>query len=369
MMEEFRHIFQNRHKIAEQMKDEGRKIIGWTCTYVPEELFYAAGFVPIRIFGSLHETATADAYLYSNNCSFVRSCLEEGFQGKYHYLDGFIACNSCDHIRRLYDVWVKYIDIPFTHLISLPHKINEQSIRYFKDEIDSLKEKMESFFHVEISGESLKKAMDTYNKTRSLLKDLYSLRKKEAPPLSGSDILEVVLAGMVMLKDEYNERLERLLEYVRGCQLPEAHSSRIRIMIVGSELDDPHYIKAIEDLGGIVVADDICNGTRYFWDLTDTSGDPTESLARRYLSRFPCARMRPAKERIDRIKGMVEEFNVEGIIYEKIKFCNLYGEEYILLRDEMRRINLPILSLEREYGQAGTGQMKTRIQAFFESFP
>lgn len=367
MIEEFRFIFRDRHKIAERIKDQGNKTIGWTCSYVPEELFYAAGIIPIRIFGSLQETPTADAYLYSNNCSFVRSCLEEGFKGKYHYLDGFIACNSCDHIRRFYDIWVKYIDTPFTHLISLPHKISEQSIRYFKDELCFLKEKIEGSFHREISEESLKKAIDTYNKTRFLLKSLYSLRKKEFPLLSGADVLDVVLAGMVMPKDEYNEKLERLLGYIEECPKSNVQSPRIRIMIVGSELDDPHYIKTIEDLGGIVVTDDLCNGARYFWDLVDMLEDPMEALARRYLTRFPCARMRPATHRINRIKEMAKEFSVAGIIYEKIKFCNLYGEEYILIRDEIKGLDIPILPLEREYNQAGTGQMKTRIQAFFEN--
>ena len=53
-------------------------------------------------------------------------------------------------------------------------------------------------------------------------------------------------------------------------------------MIVGSMLDEPEYIKIIEDLGGLVVTDSQCLGTRYFWDLVDENKNP----AYKYLLRF-----------------------------------------------------------------------------------
>lgn len=366
MFEEFNRAFCNRYDAIRQREDQSQKVIGWVCIYVPEEIIYAGGMLPFRVIGGEGKTEQADAYLYSNICSFIRSCLEEGFRKKYDFLDGFITCNNCDHVRRLYDVWSHYLKTPFIRILTLPHKISPSSLEFFTIHLRRFKEELQDFFGVQLSDESLCQAIEVYNKTRRLLRDLYELRKASSPPISGAESLEIVRAGMVMPRDKYNQLLEDLLRDIKN--RGKVYTSNIRLMVMGSELDNPEYLKVIEDLGALVVADNLCFGSRYFWDLVEVDGNPLEALAKRYLTHAPCPRMYPPSNRFDYLRKMIEDFRVDGIIYQAIKFCDMYGIEPPIARANIEELGIPILFLDREYPLAGVGQMRTRVQAFLEKF-
>lgn len=314
--------------------------------------------------GSLVRIEQADAYLYSSNCSLVRSCLELALKNEYDFLDGLVACNTCDHIRRLFDVWNYHFKIPFNHMLSLPFKSSDNARQYFKTELLKFKEKMENLSGKNISDEALQNAIQVYNKTRNLLKKLYELRRKESPPISGAESLNVVIAGMITPKDYYNQMLTNLLAEITSREsYPEG---KARLLISGSELDDPGFIKIIEDLGGLVVTDDLCTGTRYFWDLVEIVVDPLDGLAKRYLDRVPCARMRSVDRRLNHVVEMAKMFDVDGVIYTTLKFCDSYGCDAPLFKEKLQELDIPVLLLDREYELSGIGQIKTRVQAFLE---
>jgi benzoyl-CoA reductase/2-hydroxyglutaryl-CoA dehydratase subunit BcrC/BadD/HgdB len=108
-------------------KEEGKKVVGYFCSYGPQELITAAGFLPFRMRGTGSTgTELADAYLTSVNCSFIRHCLNLGLQGEYDFLDGLVVLSSCDNIRRVYDNWKRKVDTPFVHMISLPKTTGER---------------------------------------------------------------------------------------------------------------------------------------------------------------------------------------------------------------------------------------------------
>ena len=84
---------------------QGKKALGFLCSHVPEEILYAADILPYRLRApGCRDTAAADVYMGHVNCTFVRSCLEQIYDAKFDFLDGFVFTNSCDHTRRLYDV-------------------------------------------------------------------------------------------------------------------------------------------------------------------------------------------------------------------------------------------------------------------------
>lgn len=344
---------------------EGRRVIGWMCSYTPEEIIHAAGMYPVRVVGGESAPTHADAYLHINMCSLVRSCLEEAFLGKYEFLDGFVTLNTCDNIRRLYDVWAYYIKTPFTHILSLPHKVNDDSIAYFKAELLRFKEHVEQHFGVAIKSKDLRHSISVFNRTRRLLQRLDKKRQAANPGISGADFQAAVLAGMVLPKEQYNAMLEKLLAELDSRPTPSANG-QARLLVVGSEMDDPKLIKLIEENGAVVVADDICTSSKYYWNLVDTFGDPLEALARRYLTRPPCPRMRPSDQRIAHLKELVDSRKVDGVIVEVMKFCKLHDEGSIALRQALADWGVPHLTLSREYNLTGAGATATRVQAFLE---
>jgi bzd-type benzoyl-CoA reductase N subunit len=366
MIEKFKEIFDNRYSIAKARKDVGQKIMGWVCTFVPEEIVHAAGMFPFRVVGGENtETPLANAYLYSNNCTFSRQCLEEGLNKGLDFLDGFVTSNSCDHIRRLFDVWLTYIPTPYKRVLSVPCKVSESSITHFWEELITLKEELEEIAGSKIGEDKLWESIDLYNETRRLLMKLYEFRKKEQPPISGREVAEIVRAAWYLPREEYNDLLNKTLTWIDSRE-PVLNNDSVRVMIVGSELDDPEYMAIIEELGGAVVADDLCSGSRYFWTPVEKDGDPLRALATRYLSRPFCARMHPATQRMAHLRKVAQEYNVDAVIMEVIKFCDIHGGVYPLIRDSFKEIDIPVLYLEREYILSGIGQMKTRVEAFFE---
>ncbi|MDY7038707.1 MAG: 2-hydroxyacyl-CoA dehydratase family protein, partial [Thermodesulfobacteriota bacterium] len=178
-------------------KEQGRKVIGFLCSYVPEEIISAAGILPYRIRGTgCIKSIRGDEWMSNFSCSFARSCLEFAMNGTYDFLDGLVALDSCGQIHRLYDNWRLNSRLPFMRFLSVPHKNTESAVLWYRDEIAGLKQGLEEFSGEEITREKLEKAINTYNETGNLLREVYELRKGSVPPITGYETLRLVLAAM-----------------------------------------------------------------------------------------------------------------------------------------------------------------------------
>lgn len=354
---------------VQKWKAEGKKVVGFFCSYVPEEILYAADILPYRVRApGCEQTTSADVYMSQVNCTFARSCLEFALEGKYEFLDGLVFTRSCDHIRRLYDILreIRPTAFPFLHFIDVPLKVSDEAIALFTENLTEFKQNVEKSFGVEITQASLRDAISIYNETRSLLRRLYELRQGKNPPLTGAESLNVTLAGLMIPKEQYNQLLRRLLEELSEREGISGY--RARLMIAGGGgCDDPAYFEIMEDIGGLVVSDSICFGSRYFWEPVQIEDDPVRALARSYLNRPSCPRMvDKLAERTGFIKEMVERSKADGVIFQRIRYCDLWGGEQLDVRKELREANIPLLILEREYRLSAVGQLKTRVQAFLE---
>lgn len=349
-------------------KEQGGKIVGYFCSYVPDEIITAAGLIPFRMraTGSTG-TELSDAYFSSISCSFPRHCFDLALRGEQDFVDGVIFLNSCDHIRRLYDNWKHKVKTPFSHFLSLPRKTDNLQVDLYRDELMNLKESLEKHFNVEITDERLRAAIRLHNETRRLQRRLYELRKAKRPPITGTETLSVMVAGTAMPRERYNMLLKELLNDI-GNQEGNGNC-RARLMIVGGVLDNPAYVKVIEDQDGLVVTDSLCFGSRTMWKDIDEDADPLTGLARYHIAERPaCPRMfGNSPQRVDFVRNMIKEFNVDGVVGERLLFCDQWGFEQFVLSRELKEEGIPYLLLEREYVLSGIGQMRTRVQAFLET--
>lgn len=108
--------------------DQGGKVAGYLCSQVPEELLMAAGYLPFRIRGTgSTSTELSDAFYSPINCSFPRHAFNLALKGEYDFLDALICINSCDHVRRIYDNWIRNVKATkFTTVMSLPRKVGDR---------------------------------------------------------------------------------------------------------------------------------------------------------------------------------------------------------------------------------------------------
>jgi bcr-type benzoyl-CoA reductase subunit C len=354
--------------MIKEHKARGKKVFGWLCTYVPEEMIHAAGALPVRITGYQQESELddANAYLYIVSCSFSRSCFQMGFRGMYHLLDGVVAGSTCDGARRLYDHWCRYIKTPFSQILSVPRKYNQSTMELYYQEVLDLKKNLESYLETVITNEALFRSINIYNKSRELLRRLYELRKRPEPPVTGAETLEILNASFRMPKEMFNPWMEEFLEKLEAADI--RHQGKARIMVIGSVLNNPAFIKSIEDMGSLVVTDELCTSVRYFADPVVVEGaePPLKAIARRYLTNFPCARMFPSSERFERILELIRNYNVDGVLSENIRYCVPFAHDLPLLKDRLKALDIPVLALDIEYGTSGSGQIQTRVQAFLE---
>jgi benzoyl-CoA reductase/2-hydroxyglutaryl-CoA dehydratase subunit BcrC/BadD/HgdB len=359
---------QKYNKYLEQAKDEGKKILGYFCSYIPEEIITALGFIPFRMKASgSKDTELADAYYSSMNCSYPRHIFDLMLKGEYAFLDGLLYMNSCDHTRRMYDNLraSKVMEDKFVSMTFVPQHVNKNSFEEYVKELQRLVAQLEKHFDIKLTDEALAESVRLHNKKRSLLREIASGRTKDRIPIKGSELLRLVMA-VTSLPVEISigilEELKAVLKN-RTCDAGD----QIRLVLVGSCIEEPEHLETIEELGGSIVADHICFGMKYYESDVEESGHPMQSIAKRYFHHVSCPRMvNGFYERSERIDNLIETYHADGVLAEKLKFCILFGGESFLYRKEARLKDYPLLVLEKEYDDKSVGQMKTRLQAFFE---
>jgi benzoyl-CoA reductase/2-hydroxyglutaryl-CoA dehydratase subunit BcrC/BadD/HgdB len=348
-------------------RTEGLRRIGYFCSYVPEEILSVPGLYPYRMRApNTITTETGDSYLGLFNCSYTRAMLETILEHESRWMDGFVFTAGCDHLRRLYDNLLHATKPSFCRILGLPYKTHRDAMEWYVEELGLLKDALVDHFRVSIGDEELRSAIHACNENRRLLSSLNELRKGENPPIRGEDMQRIVISSFSLPKSLVNPALEDLIEQVERTGLDR--EIRARVLLMGSQLDDPAYVRVIEEAGALVVADGHCFGTLQYESPVETEPDPLTAISRRYLEKIPCPRMFDAyPERYSRIVETAREFGVQGIIIQTMKFCDCWGIEGNVFLNNLREEGFSVLRLEREYALGGVGQMKTRIQAFLES--
>jgi benzoyl-CoA reductase subunit C len=359
-------ITRDRHAYPKAWKERtGGQVLGYTCTYVPEEIAYAAGILPVRIFGDLGYPGSADRSMGATWCGFSRSCVSAGLDGHYDYLGYFVSTLTCIHMTQMYEIWQREIPGPKKHFIDAPWNLQTPAApAYWGREMETFRKQVEEWRGEAITDEALDHAFEVYNTNRRLLHRLYETRKSPAPPITGAEVLEVVLAGFYMDKADHNQLLEQLLGELEGRQLdlPE-----LRGMLVGSELNDVELVRTIEQAGMLIVTDDECAGTRYFWNEVIPAEDRILTLAQRYIDRPRCPlRDWTSRTRIPHIMSLAREYNVSGVIFALQKFCDPHGWETPVLEAKLKEEDIPTLRVEMTF-PTPYGPIRTRVEAFMET--
>ena len=369
-------IYRGRHDRAKEIKAGGGKVAGYFCCYPPLELMTSLDYMPLRILGDMNEPLTeADTYLPTAMCCFYRSVLDTAMKGRFDFIDAFIGAHACDGAERVSYIWKSYLKSPCSFYLDVPHTNHAASIELFKKQLMYLGEELEKTAGQKVTREMLKQAVALHNKQRSLVRQLYGLNKGDPPLMSGSEILQVLIAIMCIPAVEGNALLEEVIEEVK-VRAGGPKQRKGRILVWGSLIDDIALTGLIEDCGLNIVIDDTAIGTRSFWVDVDETEDPFDGLAIRYLDKVVCprtfrdtkqTRMEDLDNRFGYLKKMVKEWNVNGVYFNIIRNCDIHGYEIPELRDYLEGIGLPVLVIEQDYSTTALEPLRTRFQAFAEN--
>ena len=368
-------LYHHRSGRARELRNQGKKIVGYFCCFPPLEFLTALDLVPYRISGDVKEPVVqADAYLETIMCPFVRSCFDLALKGDYDFLDGLVVPHSCDTVQRIYDIWRYFRNPGYSHFIDVPHMVQDSSFEYFKMELKTFKKSLEDYTGREISQQGLIDAIQVHNENRALLRELYQLRKQVPPLLTGVETMQILVAGMGIPVGEYNQLLREVIQEASNRKEPPQREGT-RLLIYGAELDDIAFIQLVEECEANVVMDDLCTGTRSFWHDVELESDPLDGIVKRYLDKVVCPRTyRPRtgthqedlENRFAYLREYVTEFKVEAAILYIIRFCDTHEFDVPDVRDYLQGLGLKVLHLEHDYLASTMEPLRTRIQAFLE---
>ena len=351
-------------------KAQGKKALGVICCHVPVEILYALDIMPVRIRATgCTESPDGDAWMSTFSCSYARGMLQYVLDGTYD-LDGIVTSDGCMMAARAYDnaehVSKKANEGKFFYQIGAPRKTGALEQEFFVRELKDLIAELEKFSGNKLTDEKLKAAIAKENEVRVLIQQVNALRNVKNPVISGEDALSIMLASTNCAVDEYIELLKAFLADAKN-RTPIT-DKRARLMVIGSALDNPGYLKVIEDKGGLVVADDLCYGSKPFNHVMDVDDkDILGSIANYYLTRLVCPRMMDNRKAIqNEIVDTCKEYGIEGVIYEKMQYCECWGGESMYLEPDLKAIGVPMLIVEREEHLANAGQLAIRAEAFIE---
>ncbi len=365
-MEIFKNWYIKRHEYVKEWKKEtGGRVVGYFCTYVPEEILYAAGILPVRIFGAHGPQNISEPHIFSMFCPFCRDCLSEGLHGRYEYLDGIMIAQSCLHIRQTFTSWNLHKPTDFSYFLPMPHNVRSRhAVEFLCSEYEILIGNLEKWTGRKISENDLKNGIAAVNRFRMLMRSVYEMRKNKDVPVTGIESIYMVLSGQTIDKRNHVSGLEKTIGEIkdRSCGKRDA----IRLMLIGSENDNTGLIEMIEGLDAVIVQDEQCTGSRYFWDNVEYDSNPVRAIAKRYVERLPCpSKDWPERKRVKRIIQFAKDWNVAGAVIIQQKFCDPHELDMPSIRKALENAGIKVLFLESDI-TIPVEQLKIRVEAFLE---
>lgn len=364
-------------KLQDIQMSEDIKSIGILCVMVPAELIYAAGAIPVRLCsGSYTAYSIGDDYIPRDACPLVKAVM--GF-GQMKALPVFDNCSllvapvTCDCKKKLAGVVDSVKNTIALHIP--PLKKEDADTEVFLRELYRLIPILEKETGREITAQSLAEGINMVGKAQYEMSDFLKYRKHEPALLYGTQVMAIMNAYSYMPVKMWAEQMHRLnMELKTRLEQKNfiGRQNQPRILVTGSPIAFPN-IKIpllIEEMGGILAGDETCMGERGLYDPVSVI-DPTfdgmmRALASRYTKPCTCPVFVDNSQRVYRIKQMIKEHKIQGVVYHVLRGCLVYDYEYQIMEEEMEKLDIPIIRVESDYNEEDVEQLRIRIEAFIE---
>ena len=387
-MKELKHLiyFENlledaNNELVRKAEAEGDLAIGYTCFHAPEVLLNLGNCFSVRLRAPhTNSMELATYYMANNSCEFSRALLERALEGNYGFLHAMAGVDVCEaNNRAIENMEIMHMQGEdkekfFYCNLDIPYSDDEDCVEHIREQVSrKILKPVHENYGVDISDAAIRAAVSEHNEVSRIITEIGELRKLDDPPITGYEFAVIVLASYTCPKRLILPLLRETLEEVKTRRPDAERSYRVRVAVVGSEIDDPNLIKLIESCGALVVADRFCYGSfpgRQVIELTDDE-DALTQVCRWYLQNTECPRqssLHRVKYRNDHVAQLVKDFKADGAIYEQMKFCTYWSYERVIANQIMPRdYGISILSVDRPYIVGQSGQLRTRVQAFVES--
>ena len=358
-----------------EMKKNGTKIVGYPPGgFLPEELVYASGAIPVGLIrgGDPEPTAESLAYIPRFLDTFCRSQIGYRMMGEeplYQLPDILIHPVTDNNNKAIADCWNYYTDVDVFRF-GVPHIRDDLGLRYYKIGLNRVKDKLEKVTGNKITEDKLREEIESMNKMRDLFMKISLLRREGSPVISSRNYVKLHHASYYAEKTEMINILEDLYSELKDMKPQPAEGPRF--LLTGSTLamGDQKIFELMEDnpAKAVIVREEFAECIRPYSYNVGLDGDPIEELAEAYfMKRIPPAWFNPSDDTTDYLIQLTKDFNVDGVIWYQMMYRESYDMQAKYFEEKLKkRSTIPMLKLETDYDTSEKGPFKTRIDTIIQ---
>ena len=239
--------------IRESCQKTGKPAVGFVAPYGPEEIAYAAGCLPVGLWGGQVELKRARAYLPAFACSIMQSIVELAAGGVYDDLAAVVIPSPCDTLKCIGQKWKgKSPAIQFTHPMN---RRLDCANDYLTSEYQGIRTKLEGIVGRTITDEALTEAILVYNRYRTAMREFTQVAREHLSTISPTVRHGVIKAAHFMDKAEYTRDIEDLTQALRKAG-PEPWEGK-RVVLTGITFEPQQLLEILEFYHVAVAGDDV----------------------------------------------------------------------------------------------------------------
>jgi benzoyl-CoA reductase/2-hydroxyglutaryl-CoA dehydratase subunit BcrC/BadD/HgdB len=365
-----RDIYLNRDMAAAEWRAKGGRVVLLMGSDVPEEILYAANYLPVSVFSNYGAPTNTELYL-EESCdhdAWARGVIQKLTDGTYFSTaERVVMSYSTMRMYNLFNVlrearrqmpdapipYVEFLDTDYDNtLLAQKHNINVY--RKFRADV-------EKWTCQEISDERLQTAIDIYNEDRAAMRAFDALRRGSEVRVSGTEAMIVLGASLFMDKKEHASLVRELI--TAAAEWPILHGPRV--FLTGSDQDLTELYDIVGELGGIIVMEDHNFGARIYENDVTYRADPIRGLVDRYIYRMPTGKVSIAR-RVETVRKCITDSAAEAVVmYLKVNDIGA-SWEYPHIKHMLDEMKIPIIKFyDQETPMSNAYEVRTAIGTLF----
>ena len=362
-----REIASHPGKACRRAAAAGRKLVGVMPYFCPEELVYAAGMLPVGLWGADMQASLSRRYYPSFICSLLHTALELGLRGELDMLSAVMIPNSCDSLKGMAANW-KYGVGDRIPVVSVSYAQNRRipaGEEFTLSQWRKILRQLEELGGEAVSPEAVRAAVAVYDRNRSALLRFTELAGQHPELVTPGDRCAVLKAGYFMDWAEHSalaERINALLE-----SAPASCWEGLRLVTTGILADAPALLDILEENRIAVAADQVACESVPLRYLTPETEDPLLGMARRLGTVEGCSVLYdPGKQRGRQLIELVRDSGADGVLWLMTKFCDPEEYDYVPVKRMLDEAGIPLLCVETDRQTANYEQARSAVEAFAE---
>lgn len=346
---------------------QGKKVIGCFPAYTPEELVHASGMVPMGLWGGYTEIKLAKSYLPAFACPIMQSNMEFGLRGTYNGISGVLIPALCDTLRCMTQNWRFGVSsIPMIPLVYPQNRTSPASVEYLISEYETVLTMLATITGQMMSEKALTESIEIYNRHNATMRKFAQVANNHLDIITPSVRHVIMKSAFFYEKSEHTAIVEEITAALE--KLPVYTFNGKKVVLTGITCEPDALLEILEENKIAVVADDLAQESRQYRTDTPAGGGGLKRLATQWMNRTGCSLIHEfGKPRGKLLTSLCQQNNADGVLNCLMKFCDPeeYDQPYFVA--DLKKANLPCLTIEIDTQNTSYEQMRTRIQAFAET--